>query len=197
MVGFRCVLIVDDDWGWPYTQRSMVERKTPVIISGFWQIIRFIILVLSSILYLNPMAYAGMSLLVILLSAPSLVLAVFCFFAGLYHRKFINLRGFLIFGKTFEVLPGLLLLILQSGALYFGMAKPVFDQVFLLDKISGYSIVTAQLFLYGLAGIVLLDLIFLLVLLSYRAEPDSTEPSRESTPDANLPEYTITEIEEE
>jgi hypothetical protein len=175
----------------------MMERKTPVIISGFWQIIRFIILVLSSILYLNPRAYAAISLLVVLLAAPSLVFAVFCFFAGADHRKFISLRGFLIFGKTFEVLPGLALLILQSGGFYFGIAKPVFDEVFLIDKISSYSLATEQLFLYGLAGIVLLDLIFLLVLLSYRTEPDSPEPSRESIPGENLPEYTITEIEEE
>ena len=175
----------------------MMERKTPVIISGFWQIIRFIVLVLSSILYLNPKAYSGVSLLVVLLAAPSLVLAVFCFFAGLYRSKFAALRGFLIFGKTFEVLPGLLLLILQSGALYFGMARVVFDEVFILDTISGYSMATEQLFLYGLAGIVLLDLIFLLVLLSYKTEPDSPAPGRETTPGENLPEYTITDIEEE
>ena len=177
--------------GWPYTQRSMVERKTPVIISGFWQLIRFMILVSSSTLYLNPQAYAGVALLVVLLAAPSLVLAVFCFFAGLYHPRFTALRGFLIFGKTFEVLPGVILLIFQSGALYFGMGRPLFE------RISGYSLPAGQIFLYGLAGIVLLDLIFLLVLLSYRPEPDSPEPSRESTPGENLPEYEITEIEEE
>ena len=175
----------------------MMERKTPVIVSGIWQVIRFIILVLASILFLNPKAYVGISLLVVLLSAPTLALAVVCFFAGLYPSKFVSLRGFLLFGKAFEVVPGLLLLILQSGALYFGFARPVFDEVFFLDKISGYSIKTGVLFLYLLAGVVLLDLIFLLVLLSYRAEPEGPVPRRESTPGENLPEYTITEIEEE
>ncbi len=181
----------------PYTQRSMVKRKTPLIISGFWQIIRFIVLVVCSTLYLNPMAYAGVSLLVVLLAAPSLVLAMFCFFAGFYHSKFTALRGFLIFGKTFEVLPSLFILILQSGALYFGIGRPVFDKFVLLDKIAGHAIETGYMFLYGIAGIVLLDLIFLLILLSYGTEPDSPDPRRGSTPGENLPEYTITEIEEE
>ena len=190
-------VLVDHELGWPYTQLSMMERKTPVIVSGIWQIIRFIILVLGSILFLNPMAYVGTSLLVVLLSAPSLAFAVICFFAGLHPPRFASLRGFLFFGKAFEVIPGLLLLILQGGALYFGIARPVFDEVLFLNTISGYSIETALLFLYILAGVVLLDLIFLFVLLSYRAEPDSPVPHRESIPGENLPVYTITEIEEE
>ena len=188
---------VDHDQGRPYTLRAMADRKTPIIVSGVWQIIRFVILVTSSILYLNPRVYTGISLLILLIASPSFVLSVLYFFAGSSESKFIALRGFLLFGKVAEIFPGLLLLVLQSGALYIGIAKAVFDEVLLVDRLSGYTIATEQIFHYGLAGIVLVDLIFLLVLLSYKTEPKDTESGRESTPGENLPEYTITEIEEE
>ena len=173
----------------------MKERKTPVIVFGIWQFIRFVILVSSSILFLNPRLFAGVSLLVISMAAPSLLLAVICFFCGWDSRKFAALRGFLVFGKALEIVPGLMLLLLQGGAMYFGIAKPVFDEILLVNELAERTVFTERLFYYGFAGIVLVDLIFLLVLLSYEMRSDDTEIEKMSAP--GLPEYRIETLEEE
>ncbi len=175
----------------------MVERKAPVIISGFWQFIRFLILVLSSVLYLNPRLSAGISLLLVLLGAPSLVLAAGAILAGADREKFGVLRELLVFGKALEIIPAIVLLVLQGGAIFFGIAKPVFDEVRLVDVLAGYTVVTEHVFYYGLAAIVLIDLIFLLVLLSYKKEPEDSQQDPESIPDENLPDYEVTEIDNE
>ena len=175
----------------------MMERKTPVILSGFWQFIRFVIFVTSSVLFLNPRLFVGVSLLVVALSAPSLALGAGFFVGGTDSRKFAALRGFLVFGKALEIIPGILLLAVQGGAIFLGIARPVFDEVLLIDRLSNYNVVTEQVFYYALAGMVLVDLIFLLVLLSYKTEPGGPVSGGESEPGESLPEYRVTEIEEE
>ncbi|MBN1685425.1 MAG: hypothetical protein JW852_02165 [Spirochaetales bacterium] len=168
----------------------MMERKTPVIVSGFWQFVRFVVLVTSSILFFNPRLFAGVSLLLVVLAAPSLALGAGFLIAGMDSRKFSVLRALLVFGQALEILPGLLLLIVQGGAIFFGIAKPVFDEVLFVDKMSDYAIATEQVFYYALAGLVLVDLIFLLVLLSYGTEPDgpvTPVSDRKSAPGENLP----------
>ncbi len=174
----------------------MVERKPPVIISGAWQFTRFAVLVVSAILFLNPRLTAGSSLLIVMLAAPSLLLGVACFVGGTNSRKFLVIRNIAVFGKLLEILPGLTLLVLQGGAMYFGITRPVFDEVLAIDQLVGYTVETERIFYYLLAGIVLVDLIFLLVLLSYKLEPDNSEPAGMSSSGENLPEYTTDEIEE-
>jgi len=190
-------LAVDDDQGWPYTQRSMMERKTPVMISGVWQFLRFIVLVTSAILFLNPRLNIGGSVLIVMLAAPSLLLAIVCLLGGTNRQRFFELRGVLVFGKLLEILPGFLLLLLQGGAMYFGIFRPVFDDVLVIDELLSYAAETEWIFYYLLAGVVLVDLIFLLVLLSYKKEPGDPEPARFSASGENLPEYRTDEIEEE
>ncbi len=175
----------------------MAERKAPVIVSGVWQCIRFVLLVVSAILYLNPRLMLGGSVFVVMIAAPSLMLAVACVISGINSQRFNSLRRIIVFGKLLEILPGFLLLLLQGGAMYFGFVGPVFDEVLVIDELFDYALQTEWIFYYLLAGIVLVDLIFLLVLLSYRKEPDDAQPAPVSDPGESLPEYKSSEIEEE
>lgn len=154
---------------------------------------RFAVISLSIILYLNPTVSFGSSLLVVWPALASLALSAAYFFAGSDRDKFYSLRGFLIFGKVLDILPGLLLLMLQSVTLHFGLGDPLFDRVPIIEELIGEEIITELAFYYGLAIIVLLDLIFLLILLSYRTDPLPAEPA----PGENLPDYEITQIEED
>ncbi|MBT3272298.1 MAG: hypothetical protein HN368_04020 [Spirochaetales bacterium] len=185
--------LVDQDRWRPYTLHRMKERKTALIFGAGWQLIRFVLVTLCAVLYLNPGLLAGASLLLLWPASASLVLCVVFFFAGSYSERFSSLRGILLFGKFLDVVPGLALLIVQGGALFLGIANPVFDVVKLIDEATGYALVTEVLFYYGLAFVVLLDLIFLLILLSYRTVKAVPEPE----PGENLPEFDITQIEEE
>lgn len=175
----------------------MAERKTPVIIAGVWQCVRFVALVVSAILYLNPRLAIGGSVFVAMVAAPSLILAVASIVSGMNSQRFNSLRRIIVLGKLLEILPGFLLLLLQGGAMYFGFVRPVFDEVLVIDELYDYAVETEWIFYYLLAGIVLVDLIFLLVLLSYRREPDNPQPAPVPDPGENLPEYKSNEIEEE
>ena len=171
----------------------MKGRKVPLIVCGGWQLLRFAVITLGVILYLNPALFAGSSLFIVWPAAPSLALSAAYFLAGSRDKRFGSLRGLLVIGKVLDIFPGLLLLLLQGAALYFDLAKPVFDRVRLIDELSGNTAPTELFFYYGLAVVVLVDLIFLLILLSYRSEPEKLEPA----PGENLPEFEITQIEED
>ena len=189
--------MVDDMHGRPYTQARMKERKVLLIISGFWQLVRFVLVVLSANVFLNPRLATGTTLLLVWPASASLVLGAAYFFAGVFNHRFIALRGFLIFGKMLDVIPGLLLLLFQAAALFWGVLTPLFDVVPLIDRLTGFQLIPERLFYYVLAVIVLFDLIFLLILLSYKTDAKDREPDRKSAPGENLPEYEITRIEED
>ena len=171
----------------------MKRRKIPLIVSGAWQLVRFALISISGILFLNPTLLVGRSVLLVWPAAGSLTFFVLYLIAGLDYDRYSGLRRILLFGKVLDVVPGLFLLGLQGGALYFGIARPVFDDVQLIDRLTGYTVATELVFYYGLAAVVLLDLIFLLVLLSCRLEPEHQEIAAGE----NLPELEITEIEED
>jgi len=171
----------------------MKERRVPLIVASVWQLIRFSIIGLCTILYFNPNFFPGRSILVLWPAAPSLLLGAGLLIAGLFQRRFYDYRRLLILGKILEAIPGIFLLILQGGALYLGITKPVFEDVHVVEKLVHSRLRTEMAFYYLLAGVVLIDLIFLLILLSYKTESERQVPS----PEENLPELTVTEIEEE
>ncbi|MAG13509.1 MAG: hypothetical protein CMN78_02815 [Spirochaetales bacterium] len=171
----------------------MKERKAPLIVAATWQLIRFSIIGLCANLYFNPDLYAGRSVLVLWPAAPSLLLAAGLLIAGLIHRRFVAYRRLLILGKLLEAIPGLFLLVLQGGALHLGITRPVFEDVHFVEGLMQSRLRTEVAFYYLLAGVVLIDLIFLLILLSYKTESERQVPSLEE----NLPELTVIEIEEE
>ena len=171
----------------------MKERKAPLIVASAWQLIRFSIIGICAILYLNPALSPSVSVFVLWPASTSLLLAAGFLIAGLYHERFCSYRRFLILGKLLEAVSGIFLLILQGGALYFGITKPVFEDVHAIEQLIQLRLGTEIGFYYLLAAVVLIDLIFLLVLLSYKLESERQVPSQEM----NLPELTVTEIEEE
>lgn len=171
----------------------MKERKVPLIVASVWQLFRFSIIGMSFILYLNPNFYPGISVFLLWPAATSLLLCAGLLVSGLYHERFTSYRRLLILGKVLDAVPGIFLLILQGGALYFGITHPVFEDVQLIERLIQLRLRTEVGFYYLLAAVVLIDLIFLLILLSYRTEPEKRGPSQEE----NLPELIVTEIEEE
>ena len=171
----------------------MIQRKTALIVGSGWQILRFGLVMLSAVLYVNPQFAVGTSLLLLMPASGSLLLCVAFLLAGLYKKRYVSLRGFLLLGKALEIVPGIALLVLQGGALFFNVASPVFDVVRFIDEATGYRAITEVLFYYGLACVVLVDLIFLLILLSYKTEKEESEP----VVGENLPDFDITQIEEE
>ena len=153
----------------------MTERKNRLIIAAIWQLVRFIIVGIGAVFFFNPSLVPGFSVFLLWSGSGSLVLVAGFFIAGIQSHHFASLRSFLLLGKILEIVPGIILMIVQARSLIWGLGTPLFKSVAIIDTISNYQLNTTVLFYYIIGVLILIDLIFLLLLLSCKLERGNDE----------------------
>lgn len=158
-----------------------------------WQLIRFSMIGLMIISYLNPEFFSEKSLLILWSASSQLTLAAAFFFIAVDPARYLPYRNIILFGKIFDILPGIGLLALQAAAVFFQRGTPLFVSVSAIERITMRQIDTAVVFYYVLIGIIVIDFVFMMFLISYKYElPDSPQAVHD-----NLPEIEETQIEDE
>ncbi|MFW5747304.1 MAG: hypothetical protein ACOCX6_00765 [bacterium] len=160
----------------------MSKRVSILFIGAFYELLRFVLLLVLSVAVVNPGFDVFIMLYLLLIGSPALVLSGGSFLAGMYPGRYGIFTKLIAFGKALGLLPLLLI---------------VFNSVGILT--SGITGAVPGALLYILLGVIVLDLIFFIFLVSYRVHvkpsggPDAHTDSA-STDD--LPEWHETRIEE-
>jgi hypothetical protein len=158
-----------------------------------WQIARFMVTVLLVSLAVYPRLDPRYVLLFVWPSTIQLAAAAGFYFLARRTDLYSAYRRLLVLAKLLDVVPGLMLLSYQVTAVFFGIGRALHVVVPALDSVTGSESASALIFHYSLFALVFLDLIFLLVLLSFRL-PQETAGAASN---ADLPELTETTLEDE
>ncbi len=155
-----------------------------------WQIVRFLALTTLLILIIFPESGPAIILLTVWPAVSQLVLAAAFLFLALDSVRYGAYRNLLLLGKTIDAVVGVFLLLYQTVALFLGGIRPLFAVLGDLEFPAGAALQPAALLYYSLAAVVLLDLLFLLLLISL-------SPTPEPISSGSLPEMSEVRLEEE
>lgn len=169
----------------------MKIRSALLYTCSVWQVVRFTLLILFVLIAFFPEVRPKFMLLFVWPAVAQFPIAAGFFFLARNEKKYRSYRHLLLLAKGLDAVPGILFLGMQMGALYLGMGSPMFLVAPLIDMFTSGTVGSALVFHYTLAFVVLLDLIFLLVLISLRLEPE------ESPTSSVLPEYSEVLLEDE
>ncbi len=170
-------------------------------LGSVWQVLRFIVLAALVLMIVYPRLDPGFVLFLIWPMVAELALASAFFFLARRSDRYASYRNLLLLAKVLDVVPGVMLLAYQVIALYVGIGVPLFTIVPVLDFLTPE--LSAVIFYYSLVCIVLFDLIFLFVLISWRRAVGpggiaaASSDDAVETPESPLPELSEIELEDE
>lgn len=173
-------------------------------LGSIWQLLRFFLLAVLLLMIVYPRLDPGFVLFLIWPIVAQLALASAFFFLARRSDRYASYRNLLLLAKILDVVPGVVLLVYQVVALYIGLSVPLFTMAPVLDFLSPEE--SAVIFYYSLVCIVLFDLIFLFVLISWRpaagpsgSDADGAAGSSVASESAvsPLPELSEIELEDE
>lgn len=160
----------------------MIKKGSILFIGAFYELIRFVLLLVLSTGIVNPGFDPFHMLFLLLVGAPALVLSAGSFLAGMYPDRYGVFTKLIAFGKVLGLIPVFLI---------------IFDSAGILNaEVAGAR---AGGLVYLLIGVIVLDLLFFAFLVSYRVrrKPSGDSSDHEnSIPRDDLPEWNETRIEE-
>lgn len=194
VIGKRWLALVDRQVGSLVHSHRMKTKSAALYAGCAWQVVRFALLAAIIVLALFPETEPRRMLLFLWPAVGQLPIAAGFFFLARDPSQYAPYRRLLVLGKFLDIVPGLALLVYQATSLFAGVGTPFF----VVPEAAGYSpeIITrtALMFHFGLLAVTFVDLIFLLLLLSFREHPEITTDEQES---AYLPEVQAVELEDE
>lgn len=146
----------------------MKGSRALLVMSACWQILRFVLIGLIAVAYVNPGFTAGKSILILWPASAELLLAACLIFLAIDQRRYAVFRNLAILGKVLDIVPGVVLFAYQLIGVFTHRAFAFFTFVPLVQRFAGRGANVTVVFTYLVALVVILDLIVLLVLLSGR-----------------------------
>lgn len=153
-----------------------------LFVGAFYEMLRFVLLLGLSVGIVNPGFDSLYMLILLLLGAPALVLSGGSFLAGMYPERYGVFTKLIAFGKALGLLPLVLVIFTTAGILSSGITGAPLGGL-----------------MYIFLGVIVLDLIFFVFLVSYRVRrgpSDGSGPRTGSASTDDLPEWHETRIEE-
>ena len=163
-----------------YTAQSMKARRGLLLAGSLWELVRFflVLLLFASVLQGSSGAGPWVFPWLLVVGSGNLLIAAGGGMLALFPMRYTPLIAFLRLGKVLSVFSFILLAV--SGALRIAADSEILG--------SGRRAITGEAVLLG---VFLLDLLFLAVLIGWRAEEPQVPASG---PGARLPEYNETEV---
>jgi len=163
-----------------YTAQSMKARRGLLLAGSVWELVRFFLVLLLVASVLQGTSGAGQWVFpwLLVVGSGNLLIAAGGGMLALFPARYVRLIALLRLGKAMSVFSFILLVV--SGALRIAAGQQIFG--------IGRRTITGGAVLLG---VFLLDLLFLAVLIGWRAEEPQIPASG---PGAHLPEYEETEV---
>ena len=160
----------------------MNKKVSVLFIGAFYELIRFVLLLVLSLGVVDPGFDLFHILFLLLICAPGLVLSGGSFLAGMYPERYGVFTKLLAFGKVLGVLPLVLIIFNTAG---------IFIPTVTGARWGGL--------LYLFLGVLVFDLLFFVFLVSYRVRRSpsgGSDTHKDPAPTGDLPEWHETRIEE-
>ena len=160
----------------------MSKRVSILFIGAFYELLRFVLLFVLSVVVVNPGFDPFYMLVLLLIGAPALVLSGGCFLAGMFPGRYGVFTKLLAFGKVLGLIPLILIIFNTAGI-----------------RSSGFTGYIPGGLMYVFLGVIVLDLIFFVFLVSYRVHVNPSvglDAQNDSASTEDLPGWHETRIEE-
>ena len=171
----------------------MEARRPGLYIGAAWQIVRFAVLGLVTVVGTLPSPVIAKTTLLLWLAPTQLSMSAAFFMLGRAPERYHAYKSLLLLGKALDLVPGLAILSFQAAAVFFGVGMPLFQFLAIQERIGLGGINLALSFYLFVVLVVLLDLLFLFLLLSLSTEREAPDPPTFH----HLPDLQETQIKEE
>lgn len=132
-----------------------------------WQLVRFVLLSLLLLSDLGPVRSVREWLMHLWLPSSQLVLVGVFVMLAVEPREYRSYRHIAVLGKVLDLFPGLVVLVYQAREVFFGGQRVVLDLSMLFGGGAGAAVQSPVVFYFAAAGVVMLDLITLLIVVSF------------------------------